>query len=114
VSADDSSAPTGSAGFILLLILSFILPAVVVLFIFGACGVGHGDCRPLVVYPALFPYSFLCGNLLPNSAVLVFAPALLQYPAYVLLLRRAGSRKFLFVLLAAHVAAALVGYALMF
>ncbi|HEX8072484.1 MAG TPA: hypothetical protein VF546_21230 [Pyrinomonadaceae bacterium] len=100
--------------FTALLILSFVLPAAVALLAIGACGVGHGDCRLMAVYPALFPYSFLGGNLFKSSAGLFVGAALVQYPAYVLLLRRAGSRPRLIVLLAAHVVAALAGYLLMF
>ena len=103
--------------FTLLLILSFLVPAVFAFFAIGACGVGHGDCRLMVAYPALFPYSAVCAALLPNSPVLFIPLALLQYPAYFVLARRsatnAGPRKVWLWLLAAHILAALVAYSFM-
>ena len=67
----------------------------------------------MVLYPAIFPYSFVAGNLFKDNVVLLFAPALLQYPIYVLLLWHARARLVPFVLSVGHAVTALVGYWLM-
>ncbi len=102
--------------FYVLLILSFVIPAAVALLAIGACGVGHGDCRLMSAFPALFPYAYVVGDLLKDNPIFILI-ALLQYPAYVLLAQRSNSnswpRKLLFILLAAHIVTALLGYFLM-
>ena len=103
--------------FFILLILSFVVPAAFLFMAFALCGVGHGDCRLMILFPALFPYSAICANLLKDSPALFIPLALLQYPAYVVLARRdtrnTTARKVWLWLLAAHVVAALVAYLFM-
>jgi hypothetical protein len=114
VNTADFAARMNRSSLITMLISSFVIPALLAFLILGMCGVGHGECHPMVLYPAIFPYSFVAGNLFKDNVVLLFAPALLQYPIYVLLLLwRARSRLVPFVLFVGHVVTALIGYWLM-
>ena len=95
------------------LILSFVLPTAFLFVAFAFCGVGHGDCRLMAVFPALLPYSAVCAQLLPNTPLLFVPLALLQFPAYVLLIWRSGpdaARKVLIGLVAAHVLTSVIAY----
>jgi hypothetical protein len=101
-----------------LLVASFILPALFALLAIGACGVGHGDCRLMVGFPALFPFAYIAVTLFPNSALLLFGLALSQFPLYVLLLRKAAEKSRLrptaVALVVAHALAAALAYVFMF
>ena len=93
--------------------LSLALPTAFLFVAFAFCGVGHGDCRLMALFPALLPYSAVCAQLLPNTPLLFVPLALLQFPAYVLLIRRSGpeaARKVMIGLFAAHVLTSLIAY----
>ena len=54
---------------------------------FLSCGVGHGNCVFLFL---LFPYAVLVAKLIRGAALLTFVIALIQFPAYGLVLGLIG------------------------
>jgi hypothetical protein len=66
------------------LAISIIVPVLFVGVTFAMCGVGHGDCRLLIVFPVLFPYATLLSVMFPYNVGLLLILALVQFPMYVL------------------------------
>jgi len=113
VSVNDPTPRRSLAWRLASLILSLVLPTAFLFLAFALCGVGHGDCRLMILFPALLPYSAVCAELLPNTPLLFVPLALLQFPAYVLLIWRSGpdaARKVMTGLFAAHVLTSVIAY----
>ena len=113
MSVNDPTPRRSPARWLASLILSLILPTAFLFLAFALCGVGHGDCRLMILFPALLPYSAVCAELLPNTPLLFVPLALLQFPAYVLLIWRSGpdaARKVMTGLFAAHVLTSVIAY----
>jgi hypothetical protein len=77
--------------FWLLLILSFVAPPIYAVAAFAACGVGHGNCTLMILFPVLFPFALLFSQAFPNSFGILLILALAQFPLYVIAL--AASRR---------------------
>ena len=113
MSVNDPTPRRSLTRWLALSILSLVLPTAFLFVAFAFCGVGHGDCRLMVLFPALLPYSAVCAELLPNTPLLFVPLALLQFPTYVLLLWRSGpdaARKVWTGLFAAHVLTSVIAY----
>ena len=102
------------SNFWLCLILSFVAPAIYAAAAFAACGVGHGDCRLLILFPVLFPFALLFSQAFPNSFGIILILALTQFPLYVIALAasRRGGRYHLVrnLLIAAHGVAVVLAF----
>jgi hypothetical protein len=96
------------------LTLSLVAPAVYVAAAFAACGVGHGDCRLMILFPLLFPFALLFSEAFPSSIGVILTLALAQFPLYVMALdasRRAGRHRLVRnLLVAAHGVAVLLAF----
>ena len=96
------------------LAISIIVPFVFVAVTFAMCGVGHGDCRLLIVFPVLFPYATLFSTVFPYYVSILLILALGQFPLYVLALARLrGTPRYGLVrnlILAAHALAVVIAF----
>jgi hypothetical protein len=96
------------------LILALVAPALYVAAAFAACGVGHGDCTLMVLFPILLPFALLFSVAFPNSAGVILTLALAQFPLYVIALaasRLRGRYGLVSILLVAtHGAAVLLAF----
>ena len=100
--------------FWLLLILSFVAPAIYAAAAFAACGVGHGNCTLMILFPVLFPFALLFSQAFPNSFSIILVLALAQFPLYVIALAGSwrGGRYHLVrnLLITAHVVAVVLAF----
>lgn len=100
--------------FWLLLFAAFIIPALFAVVAFGACGVGHGDCTLVILFPLLFPFALLFSEAFPNAFGILLLLTLAQFPSYVAVLAKfyGGVRYRLArnVILAAHVSAVVLAF----
>jgi hypothetical protein len=96
------------------LAISIIVPLVFLSVTFALCGVGHGDCRLLIVFPVLFPYATLFSTVFPYNVGILLILALGQFPLYVLAFARLrGTRRQSLVrnlILAAHALAVVIAF----
>lgn len=96
------------------LILSFVAPMLYAAAAFAACGVGHGDCTLMILFPVLFPFAWLFSQAFPNSFGILLIPALAQFPLYVIALAasRRGERYYpvRYLLIAAHGVAVVMAF----
>lgn len=97
-----------------LLILSFVAPFIYLAAAFAACGVGHGNCALMILFPALFPFALLFSQAFPDSFSILLILALAQFPLYVIALAasRRGERYRLVrnLLIAAHGVAVVLAF----
>jgi hypothetical protein len=102
------------SNFWLLLILSFVVPAIYAVAAFAACGVGHGNCTLMILFPVLFPFALLFSQAFPNSFGILLILALAQFPLYVIALAasRRGGRYHLVrnLLITAHGVAVILAF----
>jgi hypothetical protein len=68
------------------LVFSFVAPALYVALAFAACGVGHGNCTLMILFPFLLPFALLVSEAFPNSIGIILTLVLAQFPLYVIAL----------------------------